>query len=135
MRKNMKKIEEPAQTTNAPAAKNFKKVNEFWQPTEPGEQFFGYLKTRDQGIKTLAEPDEQGRKERPYDIACMEEATPDGVKNGRFRKISVGTVLSRKFAAAGNLENKLLMIEYTGQTEAKPGQNPAKLFELYVAED
>jgi len=128
MAKKMNKV-------STPEKKGFKKVNEFIEFSAPGQTFYGYMESRRQGIKPLDEPDDQGRTERPYDIACFEMSDENGEHTGQLKQMSIGTVLKRKFAAAGEIGGKLLMIEYLGETEAKKGQNPAKLFELYISED
>lgn len=115
-------------------SKKFKKVSEFWTPDTPGEVRYGYLKLRREGIKVLAEPDEQGRKEVPYNIATFEQSDENGEHTGKTFLMS-GSVINRKLDAVGDPKGHLLMIEFTGCTDPKPNQNPARLYEVYVSED
>ena len=128
MAKKFSKVEEPAPaTTIKDTRKTFKKVSEFWNPS-PGDTLTGYLVTRVTGIKKRDDGTEY-----KYDLACFDIATPDGVRTGAHLKLNIGAVLKNKLAAI-DPQGKLLMIEYTGELPARPGQNPARMFELYVAE-
>ena len=128
MAKKFSKVEEPAPaTTIKDTRKTFKKVSEFWNP-QPGDTLVGYLVTRVTGVKKK----DDGTEYR-YDLACFDIATPDGQRTGAHLKLNIGAVLKNKLAAI-DPQGKLLMIEYTGELPARTGQNPARMFELYVAE-
>jgi len=128
MSKKFSRIEEPTPATQiATAKKTFKKVSEFWNP-QPGDTLVGYLMTRVTGLKKK----EDGTEYR-YDLACFDIATDTGERTGEHLKLNIGAVLRNKLAAI-DPQGKLLMIEYTGELPARPGQNPARMFELYVAE-
>ena len=128
MAKKFSKVEEPAPvTTIKDTRKTFKKVSEFWNPS-PGDTLTGYLVTRVTGIKKRDDGTEY-----KYDLACFDIATDTGERTGAHLKLNIGAVLKNKLAAI-DPQGKLLMIEYTGELPARPGQNPARMFELYVAE-
>lgn len=100
----------------------------FWTPKE-GDTLICYMKRRNQGTTRKADG-----TEFQYDLACVEMATKEGVRTGKIVKINVNTVLRRKLAVI-DATNKLLMFEYKGELDPKPGMNPTKLYEVYVAED